>query len=840
MPGSPAMFTSLLRRSSVRFIAAHRLQSLLTFVGVMLGVGMVVAVDLANSSARRAFALSLESVTGSVTHQIIGGPNGIDEGVYSRLRRELAIRSSAPLITARVRVNHQVFTLIGSDPLSEASINRHTLGFDANGLSAALIEPNGVILSERTAKNLKLSPGQVFPMEFAGKITELLLVAVFSADNPAAVEGLIFADIAVAQTVLKRIGKLDRIDLVVNELTDLQRIRSWLPDELILLESEARNQSLQQMSEAFHINLTAMSLLALLVATLLIYNTMTLSVLQRRNTLGIYRALGVSRKEIFVLIMSETLALAVTASAMGLVLGLLLGQSLVQLVTRTINDLYYNLHVTTFLINPFSLLKGFALGVGMALLSAALPALEATLTNPIGVQQRSSLEQRWRSRLPLFLILGLLLIASGFLLINRDHGSLEEGFIALTLIVLGFCLIVPSLVVGFIRLVLIALSPLPNNVIRMAVRGITQGISRTGLAIAALTVAVSVTVGVGVMVGSFRHTVVLWLEQTLQGDIYISPLQRSNLAPLADLNKMLQRLEGVDRVTSSRMLNIETEFGQIRLMAMTPADSDTSLPLKEETFDSAKRFHKGDGVIISEPLAYHQQLIPGDSILLHTQKGPRQFPILGIFYDYTSSRGMIAMHHNLYRLWWDDENISGLTVYRSPDMPQDRLLNNVRALIADTDSEFVISSNQEIRQVVMSVFDRTFIITDVLRFLAVLVAFVGVLSALIALQLERTREFGVLRAIGMTPWQIRGMIIGQTGLIGLIAGIMAIPLGLIMAEVLIEVINRRAFGWSMQQLLPANVLLQALMLAISAALLASVYPAFRASSISPAQALREE
>jgi putative ABC transport system permease protein len=173
-------------------------------------------------------------------------------------------------------------------------------------------------------------------------------------------------------------------------------------------------------------------------------------------------------------------------------------------------------------------------------------------------------------------------------------------------------------------------------------------------------------------------------------------------------------------------------------------------------------------------------------------------------------------------------------------MPQDRLLNNVRALIADADSEFVISSNQEIRQVVMSVFDRTFIITDVLRFLAVLVAFVGVLSALIALQLERTREFGVLRAIGMTPWQIRGMIIGQTGLIGLIAGMMAIPLGLIMAEVLIEVINRRAFGWSMQQLLPANVLLQALMLAISAALLASVYPAFRASSISPAQALREE
>lgn len=840
MPGSPAPNISLLQRSSMRFISTHRLQSLLTFIGVMLGVSMVVAVDLANSSARRAFALSLESVTGPVTHQIIGGPSGIDEGVYSRLRRELGVRSSAPVITAQVRIKDKSFMLIGSDPLSEASINRHTLGFDTKGLSAALTKPNGVILSERTAKILDLSPGQSFPMRIAGGDTEVLLVAVFSADNPAAVEGLIFADIAVAQSLLKRLGKLDRIDLVLDEITDLERVKSWLPGDLILLESETRNHSLQQMSEAFHINLTAMSLLALLVASLLIYNTMTLSVLQRRTTLGIYRALGVSRREIFVLIMSETLVLAVAASAMGLVFGLLLGQSLVQLVTRTINDLYFNLHVTAFLINPLSLIKGFALGVGMALISAFLPALEATHTDPIGVQQRSSLEQRWRLRLPIFLILGLALIASGMLLASRNHGSLEEGFVALTLMVLGFCLIVPGLVMGITRLILVAISPLPINVIRMAVRGITAGISRTGLAIAALTVAVSVTVGVGVMVGSFRHTVVLWLEQTLKGDIYISPTERNNLAPLASLINLVQRLEGVDLVTSSRILNIETEFGQVRLMAMTPGDADTSLPLKEDIPGSIQQFHQGNGVLVSEPLAYHQQLSPGDNILLHTQKGPRQFPILGIFYDYTSSRGMIAMHHNLYRHWWDDESISGLTVYRSRDTSQETLLGNVRELIAAADGEFVVSSNQEIRQVVMSIFDRTFVITDVLRFLAVLVAFVGVLSALIALQLERVREFGVLRAIGMTRLQIQGMIVGQTSLIGLIAGVMAVPLGLIMAEVLIEVINRRAFGWTMQQQLPAHVLIQALMLAITAALLASVYPAYRASSISPAQALREE
>jgi putative ABC transport system permease protein len=244
--------------------------------------------------------------------------------------------------------------------------------------------------------------------------------------------------------------------------------------------------------------------------------------------------------------------------------------------------------------------------------------------------------------------------------------------------------------------------------------------------------------------------------------------------------------------------------------------------------------------MISEPLAYHQQLSPGDSILLHTQQGPRQFQIAGVFYDYTSSRGMIAMHHDLYRSWWKDENISGLTLYRSPDKPLEDLLDQVREIIDVSGSQFGVTSNQEIRQVAMVVFDRTFVITDILRFLAVLVAFAGMLSALIALQLEREKEFGILRALGLTPTQIKGMIVGQTVLMGLFAAMLAVPLGLIMAEVLIEVINRRAFGWSIQQILPPFALIQALGLALVSALLAGLYPAYRAASIVPAEALRSE
>jgi len=817
----------------------HRWQSWLSFIGVMLGVTMVVAVDLANSSARRAFELSLETVTGSITHQIIGGPGGIPETVYSKLRTELGLRSSAPLVTGQVSIRDQSFTLMGTDPFSEATLDRFSLGLQGRGLSTALLSDDAVMLSTRSAAKLGVSVDQMFDLRVGERDIVVTLAGIFPSDTPAATESLLFADIAVAQRLLNRFGRLDRIDLVLDE-KEHARLRVWLPDGLSLVKSASRNDSLQQMTEAFHINLTAMSLLALLVAALLIYNTVTLSVLQRRKTLGIYRSLGVKRSEIFMLVLGESMLLALAASVVGVGFGLLLGQSLVQLVTRTVNDLFFTLHVTAFLIDPLSLLKGLSLGLGFTLLAAVPAAIEATGSPPVSVQQRSVLEQRWRGRIPSLLAGGFVLLLAGGVLVSFDQGSLVEGFIALTLIVLGFCLMVPAMVMLLSRTLLYLLSPVLSSTARMSVRGISAGISRTGMAVAALTVAVSVTIGVGVMIGSFRQTVVVWLEQSINGDVYVSRAEGFDGELSPQLVSQLRQLPGVSFITTNRITSVETEFGPLRLLAMTRALGDRRMPIKEGVTNAMELFERGRGVFVSEPLAYHQQLKTGAQITIDTDKGVRQFTILGVFYDYTSSRGVIRLHHDLYRQWWDDDVISGLTLYRSASTRQEDLLERVRDTLVSNGSLCRASSNREIRHIILDIFDRTFLITHVLRLLAVLVAFVGVLSALMALQLERLREFAILRATGMTPRQIAGMIFGQTVVMGFIAGLLALPLGLLMADILIEVINRRAFGWSMQHLVPAGVLLEAFFLALAAAVLAGAYPAFKAIHISPASALREE
>jgi len=607
-----------------------------------------------------------------------------------------------------------------------------------------------------------------------------------------------------------------------------------------LLESERRNNSLRQMSEAFHINLTAMSLLALLVAALLIYNTVTLSVLQRRSSLGIYRALGVTRREIYLLVMGESMLLAAAASLAGFVTGLLLGSALVQLVTRTVNDLYFTLHVTAFLIDPASLLKGFVMGLGSSFVACSIPAWEASRSQPVSVMQRSTVERRWRLRLPTMAVMGILFLIAGLLLVMHDHGPLIEGFLALTLIVFGFCLLVPGMVIAIVRLLLRVFSPLLGNTGHIAIRDINRGISRTGMAVAALTVAVSVTVGVGVMVDSFRETVNIWLGQYLSGDIYVSTLDRNGPGLTSALRSRLATLPGVAMGSPSRVDDIETEFGPLHMLALTPTGNDTRLPLKDSVADVTRLFYEGKGIMISESLAFHHQLGVGDRMTVLVDKGAVKLRILGVYYDYTTSNGMIAMRWEMYRKLWNDERVTGYTIYKQTDANRQVLLDSVKATLAAEGEQLRVASNQEIREAAMAVFDRTFAITHVLRLLAVLVAFVGVLSALMALQLERTREFAILRATGMTPRELAKLILGQTGFMGMLAGLLSIPLGLLMADILIEVINRRAFGWSMLHQVPTAILIEAVLLALFAALIAGVYPSIKAASISPAVALREE
>jgi putative ABC transport system permease protein len=253
----------------------------------------------------------------------------------------------------------------------------------------------------------------------------------------------------------------------------------------------------------------------------------------------------------------------------------------------------------------------------------------------------------------------------------------------------------------------------------------------------------------------------------------------------------------------------------------------------------AAAFFAGEGVLVSEPLSYKRRVRVGDRITLITRAGPRPFPVAGIYRDYGSDAGAILMHRRTYDRHFDDPYISSVALYAAPGVPVSSLVERARAA-ARPDEQLLVRSNRALRQATLEVFDRTFEVTSVLRLLALVVAAFGVMSALMALELERTRELGVLRALGFTGQQVAGLVAIETGLLGLVAGLLAIPVGTALAAVLVFVINRRSFGWTMELELGLAALLLAPLLGLVAGLVGGLYPAALMMRASAAEALRDE
>lgn len=840
---------SLLARANRRHFIRHPVQLLLAILGVALGVAMVVSIDLAAQSTHRAFALSMEALTGRYTHHLSGGPEGLKESLFTRLRVEAGVRESAPSVEGYLSLGQSTLRLIGFDVFSEQNLGSRFVNAARGEEGLRLLtEPDTVLLSKVTAGRLGVKPGDTLHVMIDTRPYALQLVGYAEGSLPAdpGLEGVILADMATAQEVLGRIGGLDRIDLVLRNAPLLEeKIRSILPPGVELTSAAGRQSATQNMTAAFELNLRAMSLLALLVGSFLIYNTMAFSVLQRRELLASLRVLGATSRQLLKEMLLEAALLGLVGGFLGLGLGILAARALLHMVTQTINDIYFVLTVTEFLIDPWVMVYGVCLGVGVAVVAALGPAIETSLTSPIMTRARSGVEGSARRVLPWVALAGVITLFLSAGLLMSDLSGLVPAIAGVFLLLLGYGLLCPMVLLGGVRLVG-SLTPLSGTwLLRLAVRGIGATLSRSGLAIAALTIAIAVSVGVGTMIESFRGSIAEWLDQILQADIYIAmPQSTPRSTPIlpGDLKDRLISIPGVDRIGTGRRIFVSTSKGESEVLALDPPYL-TEPGFRFKSIDGQKlwaRFPELQGILISEPYAQRHQLNVGDLVEIMTGTGPVRLPVEAIFFDYRSDQGLIVMHRKLYNtLWQDDANTSlGLYLQKGADIAVVR--SELDRRLVESRQPLSVRSNKEIREVSLETFERTFAITQVLRLLAVGVAFIGIVSALMALQYERRREMAVLRATGLTPVQTGSLVLLQTGFMGLMAGLMAIPLGIAVAVALVRVINLRSFGWTMDLTVSPLPLAVAVLLSIVAALLAGSYPARLVMRTPPALGLREE
>ncbi len=852
--------TRQLARLAGRHLRRHPWQLGLAVLGIALGVGVAVSIDLANESARRAFGLAVEAVTGTATHQIVGGPSGLPDDLYRALRQQVPALTAAPVVEGDVAAPDfpgRTFHVLGIDPFADAPFRRYlgdgarreARGRDLFSIVSDLVaRPGAAVLSRPTARALGLEIGGRLTVRAAGARHALTIVGLLDpvdAPSARALESLLVLDVASAQELFGAVGRLTRVDLVAAADAPgralLARAVRLLPAGAELVAAGARASTTAQMIRAFQWNLTALSLLALVVGMFLIYQTTTFSVVQRRPLIGALRAVGVTRGEIFALVMGEALLIGAVGTGAGLGLGLGMARGLLRLVTRTINDLYLVLAVRDVVLDPLTLAKGVLLGLGATALAALAPALEATGAPPRVAMSRAALETGARRLVRRSTWAGVGLLAAGGLVLAAPAGGIAGGFAGLFLLMMGCALVTPSAALALLRLLQPCAGAAFGLLGRLATRGVVAALSRTSVAVAALMIAVSAAIGVGVMIASFREAVTQWLEGTLRADIYVSAPSLVGNRPDGTLDPALvARLAatpGVARTGTSRGVLVSSPAGPVRVVAL---DVDPARPPRWRFREgSAERVWRDGAVVVSEPYANRHGTRSGDAVRLRTDAGDREFPVAGVFYDYGSSAGVVLMSRGTYERYWRDRRISGLAIEAAPGVDVAALMTALRVRAAGG-PEVVVRSNRALREASLAIFDRTFAITGVLRTLTVAVAFIGMLAALMALQLERAREIGVLRTLGFTPRQVWGLVTGQTGIMGLLAGLLAVPGGLLLAGVLVYVINRRSFGWTMPIDPSPAILLEGVALSVLAAVLAGLYPAWRMATALPAEALRDE
>jgi putative ABC transport system permease protein len=651
-------------------------------------------------------------------------------------------------------------------------------------------------------------------------------------------------DIAAAQLAFDRLGRVDRLDVLLPEGSDMEgsvaAIASRLPAGLSAQRPGRRGEQVETMLEAFHTNLTAMSWIALVVGLFLVYNTITISVVARRQEIGTLRALGLSRNKVLSLFLGEAAVLAIAGIAIGLGLARLLADAAVTLTSSTVSTLYIASVAAPPDMNLTHLWMAIAIGLPLSLVAAAIPALEASRVPPTAAMRgHDTLDMRVRFKPAALIIAAVLLtIAYGLAQLPPVGRRPVFGYISAFVIVIGAAFLVPAIMYGLARVGRVVLRRRLGVEGLLAHANLTSAIPRLSISVAALSVSLSMMVAIAIMIGSFRDTVVYWVGQTLQADLFIGPGIRPTVGSEQTVSEdVIQKLSTHPQIASlDRFRNVDLVYeGNLAVLGAGSYEvvvNQGSLLFKSPS-NARELLTQGigqDTVIVSEPFATRYRKRDGDTIELPTPQGARTFRILAVYYDYASDRGVVIMDRGTFRKYFGELQPSGVAAYLKDGADPERVRGEMIEMLDEGHRAFIFS-NSTLRREILVVFDSTFAITYALELIAIVVAMLGVAGTLLTLVLERRRELSLLRLTGADRRQVRRMVIIEAALIGAVSQGIGLAVGFALSLVLIYVINVQSFGWTIQFHLPWAFLVQASIAVVVATSIAGIYPARRAAQL---------
>ncbi len=830
----------LLYRLIARPLRADLGRTLLTLFSIAVGVAVIFAMDLASDSAASSFQSSLETVGGEDDIEIsaIGGVPAELLGQLSQLPYPLRY---SPRIEDFALVNgKRTVPLAGLDVLGSAL----ELANGRNAEKPPEFQPGvkGVFVSPSLGK-----PGETLELQINDTPFRFQIAGVVDTRQ---VQGdVVLLDIEDAEAVTGRLGRVDRVLVALPEGEE-QRVDDWVaklkrhvPTALTVRPIGARQAENRKMLAAFRWNLKILSYIALLVGAFLIYNTISVSVVRRRAEIGILRAIGASRSMVSGGFLAEAALFGVAGGLLGLALGRILAEGAVQLVSLTVQALYVSSSPAPIRFDLAAAALSFVTGLLTAILAALAPALEAGQVAPTEAMARGRVDTLARETGGRKLWWAVALGVAAFALSKLPPiARLPLGGYAAALALVGAgCFLAPTLVSRGCALLAGSL----GTASLLAGRSLGGALRRTSVLVATLATAVAMMTSVGIMVGSFRETMLTWLDRQIRADFYLRPAGDAAVdrhpTIAEEVANRIEAIPGVEAVDRFRAYSIRYNglpatlaAGDVRAQMRY---GRTNL-LEGDMQDAIRSLTSGEGVLISEPFGQKHGLGLNSQVILPLGSARVNLRVAGVFLDYASENGYIVLDRNAMRRYLPDDEPTNLAVYLRPGADRARVKEKIEAAYAPR--RIAVFENASLRREAIRIFDQTFAVTYALEAIAIFVAVVGVAGAMLALIIDRRREVGLLRFLGADKAQVRRIVLFEAGFIGLFSQLLGGVTGFCISLVLIFVINKQSFGWTIQFDPPLAVLFGALGFVFLATLLAGLYPARVATSLNPIEVMHEE
>ena len=849
---------ALLSSISWRHVKRHRLRTALTFFGIALGVAVIVAIAIVNRSLTTSFESTIDQIAGKAVLQVANGESGIAESLYPVIRDTPGIRDAAAAVEGFLPVlgvPGERLYVYGVDFLTDFAIREHQFSQAQFGFDQALdfiANPDSIAVTESFARRLGVPLGARLTLLTSEGQRQFTIRALLKEQGTAKVFGGSFAlmDLPAAQRVFGKEGKLDIVDLTLEPGEQIgtvqQRLAQRLKGAAEVERPKKRGEQIELLLTSFRVGLFFVSLIALFVGFFLIYNTVSVSVIQRKREIGTLRCIGMRRSELFRLIVSEALILALVGSIIGALLGWLLARAALVAVGETVGNLFslVDLIAGNFTVNELALALGS--GVAVELLAALFPAWQAMRVSPLENARQAAWRPAGRQNVSWANRLGVLCIvlAPIFLLIAPAVGDAVKrfsvGVIGMLIFLLALAAFCPALIrfaVGWFWQSKLRLPGIDAVEPRLASDSLRRNPARSGITVATVVISLAAIFTIAAFVSSVRGSLLTWVDQMVTADLIVSSGASTagprNVPLREDLLPELRKIAGIKIIDLYRLIRSTYRQKPILIESFSARDSAAVRNLPMLNGDGRRalgEMAQGKGVIVSESFQSKFGKGRNDRVELMTPSGLIGFDIIGVYVDYSSDSGSVLLDRALYKKYWKDDLVDAFDLWLEPGTNEAAIAEAIKARYGERYQLF-ISTHRQLKQAVVRIMEQSFVVNYAVEIVAIVVAIFSVINTLLASILDRTREIGVLRAIGATQAQVRRIIFMEAGWMGLIGGVVGLFGGSVMAYHHVVYNTKELTGWTFQFYYPYGVALFTVVAAVGLCFIAGYGPAKKAAAM---------